>query len=266
MLGGKERKLADRIVERIIEGPSTIKILISELTEDGPSSRAIYKAVANLLRDGVLVKVGKVVRMNPEWSASARNLLYHSSALNLAPGERLAYRFTSMANLQAYLNEHAPGLRELERDGGVFFYTPHNFWIHLPVQQKRVDAYYRHFAEQRRHAFFTVGESRAADIAFKRAYQNEFLQIHTEHRSGLSRTNHLAIFSEHILSVRLPRRVAEAIDALYDSERVAAEFLPDLLTLLQRPARIYLTLEHNSARARALKRNLSLPFYFRKPQ
>ena len=266
MLGGREKKLADRLVERIIESPSTIKTLIAELTEGGPSSRAIYKAIANLLRDGVLVKVGKVVRMNPEWRAAASNLLHRPSTLRLNPGERLAYRFASIANLQAYFQEHASSLRELERDGQIFFYTPHNFWIYLPAQQKCQETYHRHFTEQKLHAFFTVGESMAADRSFKHAYQSEFLQIHTEHRAEFPRTNHVAVLAEHILSIRLPRQVAGAIDALYASGREVADFLPELLTLLQKPAPIHLLLEHNGARARALKRSLSLPFYFWKPQ
>ena len=263
MLCGKQRGLEDRVVERLIEAPATMKVLAADLKAGGKQGpRAVYKAVGNLIRCGVLAKAGMVVRVDQEWARVVRNLVQHPIAPSLAPGERLAYRFTSLANLDAYWKTLVLGLEELEQDGQVFVYTPHNFWAYLPERKESEDGYYRHFAEQKVHAYHTVGGSTAADLAFKYAYQNQFLQIHAGHVGGLLRTDHLIILGDYVLNVRLPKGIAGRIDSFYASGRGVADFLPELVGIFETRTNIRLTLEHNGPKARKLKKRLSLPFYF----
>lgn len=266
MLGGKGKPLEDRIVERLLTAPATIKILTGDLSAEGTQrQRAIYKAVENLVQGGVLTKVGKVVHIDPTWTRTVRDLVAPPVAPALAPGERLIHYFTSAARLCDYWQLLLGGLAEIEQDGQVFFYHPHNFWAYLPEHRASQEAYFRHFLALKVHAHFTVGETTAADTAFKRTYQNEFLQIHLENLDGFLRTDHHAIVGDYVLTVRLPRVIASQIDILYESGRGVEDFLPEIERLFAKRTKIQLTFEHNASKARTLKKKLSLAFYFWRP-
>ena len=267
MIGGRGNSLEDRVVERLLGGPATMKTLLEGLDQvgRGAGQRAVYKAVGKLRQDGVLVKAGKVVRVDQQWLREVRHKLALAPSLQLSPGESQSHLFTSVAHLDAYWKTLVLGLEELERDGEVFFYNPHNFWAYLPERVDSETAYYGHFAKQKLHAFFTVGGAMPADMTFKRTYQNDYLQIHAENVPGLPRSGHIAVLGDYVVTVRLPKQLATDIDALYGSGREVADFLPELERLLRRAGRIRLTVERNAGKARALKKRLSLAFYFWRP-
>jgi hypothetical protein len=266
MLYGQERNFEDHITELLLSGSYQIKRLHEELQlhELKLSQRAVYKAVDKLISSGVVLKVGKVVRINEEWARKVRKEFSATSTLQLASGERMTHSFTSIAHLDVFWTSIAFQLEELEKDGQIFFYNPHNFWAHIPERKEMENAYYAHFAESKLHAFFTIGGDSVADKEFKKKYQDEYLQIDTRSIPALPRTDHITIMGDFIITVRIAKQLAARIDELYASDRPINEIQPALIKLYRKTFPSRFVLEHNPSKAKKLKKTLSLNFYFPK--
>lgn len=267
MLFGKNAGLDEKIIERTLGAPSTIKDLHAELARGAGdlSLRAVYKAVDKLIAAGALLKVGKKVYLNEEWVRRLRERLLFMGAPTLSEGEKAVYSFTSMEHLDAFWKTIASQVESLGQDTQIFFYNPHNFWAYVPERKASEDAYYHHFEGSGNRGFFTVGGSTPADLEFKRSYQSEFFQVEARDIGSFTRTDHVTIIGNFIISVRLPKKIAAAIDALYASERPIAELLPQISQEYRKPMRIRFVLENNPLRAKKLKRLLSLHFFFWRP-
>jgi hypothetical protein len=267
MLYSRQRTLEDEIIDCVLPGPITVKALHGKLAarRGHVSLRGVYKAVDQLIEAGALLKSGKRVRIDEEWKRAVSAKLSPPAAAPLGEGERAAYIFTSIGHLDAFWKTIALQLEAYEKDGQIFFYNPHNFWAYVPDRRESEAAYYRHFDEARKHAYFTVGGETEGDREWKRAYQTEHLQIDTRPLGGVPRNSHLTIMGDFIISVRLPKAMALAIDDAYGSGKNMAEILPKIAEALKSPGNIRLVLEHNPRRAAKLRRALSLNFYFKKP-
>jgi hypothetical protein len=264
MLYSKQRSPEDRLIELLISSPYQIKKLHERLQgqEASLSLRAVYKAVNQLIKAGVLLKVGKVVRVDEEWVRSIRKQLVPSTSLQLAVGERMTHSFTSIAHLDAFWTTIVFQLEELEKDGQVFFYNPHNFWIHVPERREAENTYYAHFTELKLHAFYTLGGDSAADKEFKKQYQNEYLQIDTRSILVLPRTDHITVMGDFVITVRIAKPIARQIDELYASNKSSKEFAAALDALCKKGFSSRFVLEHNPLKAQKLRKLLSRNFYF----
>lgn len=261
MLFSSDSSVEDRIVELSADRPISIRGLHEELAAQHPVTlRAVYKAVNKLIDAGVLLKVGGEVMVDQEWAGRAAVMLSSVSGPRLAPGEHAVYTFTSLEHLDAFwktavLPLESSGIRE------SFFYNPHDFWAYLPARKGSEDAYYRHFSQTGRYGFFTIGGASPADKEFKRAYQDEYLQVDLQDIRQFRRTDHLTVLDSFILTVRLGKKLAGRIDTLYEAGETIDLILPDLIRACQRPGKIRLIFENNPAKAARLRKVLAKNFY-----
>ncbi len=265
MIYSKHETLEDKLVDILMRSPSSMKSLHERLKAyvPGLSQRAVYKAAVKLIEAGVLLKAGKIVRVDQEWVRSVKEKLSSTFSPQLSVGEKAVFAFKSMEHLDTFWKTLVFQLEELERDGQVFFYNPHNFWAYMPERKESEDAYYRHFAESKLHAFFTVGGDTQGDMDFKKTYQNEFLQIDARAISSLGRLNHLTILGDFIIDVRLPRALSASVDRIYETGRPITELSTQLNQMYRTPSNIRLVLENNPLKAKKLKRLFARNFYFR---
>lgn len=264
MLYSKEKGLEDQIVELVGNDRMTLKSLHAELAkEEYVSLRAVYKAVHKLVDAGVLLKVGKKVMLDHEWTDRVRERLGSVTAPLLSIGERLAYTFVSTEHLDAFWKTVVLPLEQSVPAREIFFYNPHNFWAYLPERKESEDAYYRHFSATGRHGFFTVGGASEADSEFKRAYQGEHLQIDLRDIASFRKTDHITVIDSFIITVRLAKGVSERIDALYAGGMSIKDILPAIMAICQKPGKIRFLLENNPTKAAKLKKVLSRNFYFK---
>ncbi len=263
MLYSNKNDLEDRIVELVTRGHTAIKSLHSQLNAgDDLSLRAVYKAVHKLMDAGVLLKVGRRVMIDQEWVRRVLDTLGSVSAPTLSAGERALYTFTSIRNLDAFWKSVVLPLEQSVSAKETFFYNPHNFWAYLPARKKSEDEYYQHFSEKR-YAFFTVGGESEADKEFKRAYQNNNLQIELMDIRSLRRTDHITIMGPFIISVRLHRTVSERIDTLYASGEKMSFIMAEILAICGKPGKIRFVIENNQNKADKTRRTLAKNFYFK---
>lgn len=262
MLYSSHTTLADKVTELLIRKPRSIKGLHQELSaSEEVSLRAVYKTVDQLVLARVLVKAGKNVHVDEEWVRKVRQKFSSQLPLLVGPGERIVHSFTSISHLDAFWTTIALQLEALEKDGQVFFYNPHNFWAYIPERKESEDAYYAHFSESKLHAFFTLGGETVADRECKRTYQDEYLQIDTRIIPSFSRTDHITVMGDHVITVRISRKAAAEIDGLYASEKPIAELLPALTESYNQDFPSRFVLENNPKKAEKLRALLARNFY-----
>ncbi|MBI2409864.1 hypothetical protein HYV30_02360 [Candidatus Kaiserbacteria bacterium] len=264
MLYSKDIELEDKVIESLAAGSMSINAIHSRLGKDTKVSlRAVYKAIDKLRKAGVLLKAGKRVLIDQEWAKRVEEKFNAIvPAFLLQKGERAVYSFTSIENLDAFWKTIVLPLERSVPNGEIFFYNPHNFWAYMPARKESEDAYYRHFAETNRFGFFTVGGDTAADIEFKRAYQNDRLQIDLQPIAALGRRDHITVVGPFIITVRLAKGIAERIDELYASGEGIEYLLLAISQTCERPGKVRFVLENNPARASELRRLLAKNFYF----
>ncbi|MFZ2167954.1 MAG: hypothetical protein WAV50_03775 [Minisyncoccia bacterium] len=261
MLYSKDSTVEDRIVELSTETRSTIKSLHETLTkEQDLTLRAVYKTVHKLIDAGVLLKAGRHVVVDQEWARRAAGALGSAAGPALSVGERAAYTFASVEHLDSFWKTVVLPLEQTVRTHETFFYNPHNFWAYLPARKESEDAYYRHFSGQK-YGFFTIGGESAADREFKRAYQNDHLQIDLRDVGQFRKTDHITILDSFIITVRLKKSMSDRIDRLYSTDKSMDEILPDIAAICNKPGKIRFVLENNPSKASGLRRVLAKNFY-----
>jgi len=266
MLYAGSNEIEERVVELLAEERATIKSLTANLNKgERVSLRGVYKAVHNLIEAGVVLKVGKRVMLNHEWAQSVADKLGTPVVPLIATGEWAVYTFTSLDHLDAFWKTTILPLEQSLSAREVFIYNPHSFWIHLPARKESEDAFFAHFGADQQ-GFLTIGGEFAGDLALKRAYQNEYLQIELKNIGSFRRTDHVTILGPYVITTRLSKAVSERMDALYASGRSVEEFLPELLQICAKPGKIRFVLENNPTKAEKLRRTLSKDFYFRRPE
>jgi hypothetical protein len=264
MLYSGDRELDDKIVELLAEGRLTIKSICAQVSPEHPVTlRAVYKVVNKLTSAGVVLKVGKRVMLNQEWTAGVAGKLGVPSVPLIAPGERIVHIFTSLDNLDTFWKSMVLPLEKTIHAKEIFFYNPHDFWALLPSRRASEDAYYTHFGSEQQ-GFFTIGGESAADLAFKRQYQTDYLQINLGNISSIKRTDHVTVLGSYVILTRLSKSVSDQIDALYSSGKSSEELMPALLSICAKPGKLRLSIENNPKKAEKLRKVLARDFYFRK--
>jgi hypothetical protein len=261
MLFSKDPSVEDRVIELVADTRVTIKSLHEVLAnEHSLTLRAVYKAVNKLIGEGVLLKVGKQVMVDQEWAKRTVDTLTSLSGPILSAGERAAYTFNSVEHLDAFWKSVVLPLERSADAHESFFYNPHNFWAYLPSRKQSEDAYYQHF-KGHEYGFFTVGGESDADKEFKRSYQSTNFQIDLRDIRMFRRTDHVTILDSFIITVRLGKKMAERIDALYASGVLMKDILPAIVALCQKPGKIRFLLENNPSKALKLRKVLARNFY-----
>lgn len=261
MLLSQKETLEDIVARHLLAGPQGIKQLHHAIAAtESVTIRAIYKAVNSLISSHVCIKVGKKVWIDQEWLQKVRNVLT-TPIPQLGEGEKSVYSFTSISHLDAFWKTIAFQLETFEQGSDVFFYNPHNFWAYVPARRESEDAYYAHFRISKQRAYFVIGGKTGADMQFKRAYQNEYLQINTTEVTGFSRRDHITILGEHIVTVRLPITLARKIDALYQMSEDMDFIIPQIVKETDTSGNVRLTVERSAHKANKLRASLVRGFH-----
>lgn len=265
MIYGSKKSLEDRIVEILAKNDASMtslhQILIEE--KESVSLRAIYKSVHGLIDAGVVLKFGKRITLNQEWTRRVGETLGSVSIPNFSIKERAIYIFTSFEHLDAFWKVVLPPLEHAHASREVFFYSPHNFWVYLPECRQSTDTFYRHLSETSRHGFFTVGGNSVADAEFKEKHQHKHLQIDLREVTSFRRTDHITIIGSILITIQLPKGITRQIDEIYASGENMEDILPKIIRACHKPGKIRFMIENNPKKAERLRKALARGFYFK---
>lgn len=262
MIFSAQKDLEDIILEDLLTKAHTAKSIhtyILQLRKD-VTLRAVYKAVHKLIDAGVVIKVGKEIILNKEWTQTVIDKLGQTSSLHqLSTGESIIYTLTSPTHMDTYWKTIFSSLPAISYNEPVFFYNPHDFWIFVPGRQQSEDVFYKNFAKDKTHCFFTIGGTSELDMDFKRQYRSDYLKINLEPIRKFKRTEHVTVWGSHIITVILPLPVARKVDIFYQDNNKEK-----LIDLLQENFKVKIKIEHKPRKAKKLRKLLSKNFYIPK--
>lgn len=268
MLLGTNKSIEDRILEALAERPGTPKALWIHINNppaggEPTSIQAVYKSLRQLLKDGVVVKARHKISLNEEWVHKLNHLFNkETSRLHLEEGETLIYKFKGLSELDKYWKHVVIGFIHTLK-GPVFHSEPHEMWIHLEDRYQSQIEYIQSFAKHQRYCYLVFGGTTTMDTEYKRAYQNEYLNVDLQNKpTFIKRNQFVTIIGDTIITTIISAPLAEKIDKLYDSiQEKDPEFGNKLKEVFINPGPVKLRIERNKLKARKLRKQLSKNFY-----
>lgn len=264
MLFSQKESLEDRVIRYLLVKEQTVKGLKRLLGEENvvATVQGIYKALRMLGVEEIVIKRASVYSLSEEWRNKVVDEMSRSeNRFELAEGERISLDLASLIHLDQQWKNIVLPLHDAHPTYPVFFYNPHEIWIHLNESRKASEyAYYGSFAENKSYAFCLFGGNTTHEIAMKKELQNEYLQIALGIEQ-FSKTDYPTIFGDYIITTRLSVRLSEEIEKVYNES-------PDRPTLEMRlqkigieKKKVRLIIERDRDKAKRLRKKLSKEFF-----
>ena len=264
MLFSKNETVEDKIISFLLHKDQTVKGLKKSLDIDssGITVQGIYKTLKKLIADEVVIKRGTIYSLSEEWKERViSEISERNNRLELAEGERISLELASLVHLdQQWKNIVIPFHKAHPKDP-IFFYNPHEIWIHLSESRKKSEYdYYKSFSEQKTYAFALFGGNTIHDVFMKKELQNEYMQVAVgvEH---FSKIDYPTIFGDYIITTRISPRLAVEIEKCYQ-ESPNTKILEERLHAIGiEKKKVKLIIERDKEKAKKLRKKLSKEFF-----
>lgn len=264
MLFSPKQSLEERIVGYLLTKEQTVKGIKKLLNEDKVvvTIQGIYKALRLLTHEEITIKRGILYYLSEEWrNKVVEELSQNNNHFELAEGEKISLDLTSLVHLDQQWKNIVLPLHNAHPLIPVFFYNPHEIWIHLNESRKKSEyGYYASFKENKTHAFCLFGGNTIHDQSMKKELQNEYLQIAVG-VSHFSKTDYPTIFGDYIITTRLSARLAEEIEQCYLTSPDAATLEAGLQKIGIEKKKVRLIIERDRDKAKKLRKKLSKEFF-----
>lgn len=264
MLLSKKESLEDTVIRLLLEKEQSVKMLMKVLSvqEKLVTIQAIYKVLRVLVKEEVVIKRGNIYALSEEWRGRVIDIFEKTqNRFELAEGESITFDLTSLIHLDQQWKNIVLPLHGAHPTAPVFFYNPHEIWIHLNESRKASEyAYYASFQENKTHAFALFGGDTIHDKEIKKELQNEHLQIAVG-VEAFSKTDYPTIFADYIITTRISRRLSEEIERVYQ-ESVDVRTLEHRLQKIGiEKKKVKLIIERDREKAKKLRKKLSKEFF-----
>lgn len=264
MIFSKKESLEDRLIRLLLSDEQSVKALKKGLYKEGVGAtvQGIYKALRLLVREEIVIKRGNHYSLSEEWRNSAVDSLNQSSnRFELAEGEKISFDLASLIHLDQQWKNIVLPLHQAHPDAPVFFYNPHEIWIHLSASRKKSEAaYYASFAENKTRAFALFGGNTIHDQNMKKELQNEYLQIAIGVEQ-FPKTDYPTIFGDYIITTHISNRLADEIDLVYQESIDAASLETRLQKIGIEKKKVRLIIERDRTKAKKFRKKLSKEFF-----
>lgn len=264
MLLSKKESLEDSIVRLLLEREQSVKALMKTLSQEGFSVtiQAIYKILRALVVNEVVIKRANMYALSEEWRERIIDTFEKTqNRFELAEGESITFDLASLVHLDQQWKNIVLPLHNAHPGAPVFFYNPHEIWIHLNESRKKSEyAYYESFKENKTHAFALFGGDTEHDKAMKKELQNEYLQIAVG-VEAFSKTDYPTIFGDYIITTRISKRLSEEIEIVYKESARNVILEERLQKIGIEKKKVKLIIERDRERAKKLRKKLSKEFF-----
>jgi hypothetical protein len=262
MLFSSHKNLEDTLVERLLHGQRTAKVLLRELEELGHSYtiQAIYLALKDLIRSEAIIKVGFYYRLNEEWKNKTINILAESSG-EISDGEKTILILNSLSNYDLQWKNTILPLHNKYPEDPIFFYNYHYIWIHLGETREESELdYYKSFEQQKRYAFSLVGSHSPLEVETKKMIENDYVRIFIDDKP-IQSTGYITIINDYIITSYLQKKTIQEIEECYKR----AQNIPELRRLIQKIdfkiKRVKIVIERDKEKAKKLRKKMAKDFY-----
>lgn len=264
MILSKKETLEDRLIRLLLDKEQSVKSLNKALVVEGVSAtvQALYKLLRSLVADEVVIKRANMYALSEEWKERVVDRFEQThNRFELAEGESITFDLASLVHLDQQWKNIVLPLHNAHPKIPVFFYNPHEIWIHLNESRKQSEyAYYQSFAQNKTHAFALFGGATLHDSAIKKELQNEFLQVAVG-VEVFSQTDYPTIFGDYIITTRISRRLSEEIEKAYRESVTTTELEIRLQKIGIEKKKVKLIIERDREKAKKLRKKLSKEFF-----
>ena len=263
MLGGKNQKPKDKIIEILSKGPRSGKGLKTALANGGHkvSIQIIYKQLNELIEDEIILKTKKLFFINNEWVKNVSKIIDIQDIELPEEGEKFTYKFNSLQNLDAHWKHVMSSFRKKFAHEAFFSYCPHQIWIYVPSRDISEQNMKNEHEYNKYYNFYIVGGDTLLDKKFKKEFQGDFYRVETYVLKGEKRNKHLSVFNNIIVTTTFKKELGESIDAIFKKQNTIDQQELALKKLLSDNHSCTFIIEGNKNKALKLKKKISQPFY-----
>jgi hypothetical protein len=267
MLCARDERLEDLLVRAVItSGAARAEDLATHINsrQETWSLAATYKALRKLVDNGVLVHSKGRYYIAQSWIFALSNLIDHHLEVPLRasggdhllppPGGLFTWRYTDLRRLNSFASNIILVAARREKAAMIYSWSPH-LWFNL-VQLEHEKHYHNVLRELGTRVMKVVGGDTPLDHETAAALPKSIVTTHFLPRKQLlPRTHYTIIVENFIITMKLQRKTAEAIDTLFERANDLASIDTRLLLKLFRHSTdsSTLTIEHNSQRAAQLR-------------
>lgn len=265
MILGENKTIHDYIVELLLkENMGDFEKIQSFLEKEQKkvTIQGVYKALRELLFEKIIIKHKKFYLINNIWKDKLNSLLlkneYH---FNLLEDETITYSFKTINQVDIFWKHTLNEIRKEVNDFPIFDFCPHNFWLLLPNIQKSEQEYYSFFMENKIFRFFLIGGDSTHDLNFKKLTKDFYQKIHCDKNTSFNRRDHITIYKDYLITIRLSLKIAKEVDFLYKETNQELLLIERLIKIMKNKGNIKMTIERNREKAKKLRKKISKDFY-----
>lgn len=274
-----QNSLEDRIIQYVHKRPFVIVDLIEHLQQDRPGTtkQAVYASIRKLKKEEVVVVYKKQISLNKAWvqkmseffDVARKNYLSEnildSSFLNLADGDRVAYRFQSPFVTDQYWAHVFSVLTDsIHEQVPVMIYGPHQ-WFMIARRESEAPLF-EAFKKQKRLVCVTAGHDLPLDKKIRSSYDGEYAKYSAGIDFGFKNNHYINIFGDFIIDVYLDLEVSEQIDAFYQTiDKLTPEKIEELKAIVSQRGKNRLVISRNEKRAGKIRKQLAKNFFIPEP-
>lgn len=278
---GKEKRIKDMIIDILsFEWPLTLTSLYNKVSKDYAHSstcQATYKAICELLKDGVLVKQDKFYSLNMQWVDRIKEFS-NQIEKNYKENEKVplidgvlkvktennvsVLTFNSLLELdKAWLDIKKNYYRNLEDKGDVTFWRGSHCWWLLVYPEAEFDVL-EILKKKKVRDFTLIHNTTQMDKIAKKFYDKSMVTCKLKNEKVDS---DMTVFGDMIMQVSLPDKIKKELDKIYQKCNNPKEVdIHDLLkNVLTKKAQINLVMTKNKDIANQLKQTVLREFNYK---
>ncbi len=228
--------------------------------------RAVYKELAKLEKEGVVVKVKDRYSLRMVWVISLSSFVdtVHNtyltpsfiSSLILAGQEKQTWRFTNLTKMDMVWTQLMLGLHRAYPGKAMCIWCPHQWFdlAHGRKQQQFMRA--NELAAHKR--FHIIGADTYLDrLCVPHLPKSERFSF-AKSRFDKEQSTYYTVIGEHVISVKLDKRTADEMDKLFNRVASARQAGACGVTeFFSKPVKVRLTLERSKTKASRIKRKFA---------
>jgi hypothetical protein len=239
--------LEDTIIEHLVDFPRSAQELQSCVSKTySVSVQGLYKSLRSLLRREIILKQGKIYRLNNVWVNKVISLLDQKSDFVLLENESIVYNFSSIEQVDLFWKHIQHDFSFLKNTNDtILYYLPHQFWWMVPGRRESEKEFYQTFEKRSQRACVLLGNTTDLDILTKNEIQNTFVSVHASQIRKFRNNDSVTISQDHIITTHIPEKVYKKIDAVYQKKVSLSEKKLLLADILSRPISVRITISKN---------------------
>lgn len=269
-----ENNIEGQIILLLQNGAMPTVKIIAHLNKKGVATtkQGVYKSIAKLKKEEVLVGFDKKVALNKLWVqkmnaffslANSRygNSVLDGSFLHLEEGDKISYRFKNPYVTDQFWGHAFALLSSMTPPNiPIIIYNPHE-WFMLARRQAE-EVLFKNLSNEGKLLLITVGSDTFLDKVVKKFFDQKQTQYHIDTKANMANNYYMNIFGDFIIEVRLDKSVANELDKYYQAtNELVQNTTEDIKRIVMQPGYNRLTISRSPTRARILRKKLSKHFF-----